>query len=147
LPEYGVSLFVVKFHGEKKEELLGVSCNRSVVLLYLVATHVWSTRHFFYFRFAFFNLLINHFHLRRHGGSKPAISVADPWIRVRDPGWVEIQDSDPSRIREEHPGSFFREFKNNFWDKIPKFFYADPDSGSGNLFDPGSWVQDPGWKN
>jgi kindlin 2 len=31
LPEYGVSLFVVKFHGEKKEELLGVSCNRSVI--------------------------------------------------------------------------------------------------------------------
>ena len=28
LPEYGVSLFVVKFHGERKEELLGISYNR-----------------------------------------------------------------------------------------------------------------------
>ena len=33
MPEYGISLFVVKFHGEKKEELLGVSCNRFVVLV------------------------------------------------------------------------------------------------------------------
>ena len=28
LPDYGVSLFVVKFHGEKKEELLGVASNK-----------------------------------------------------------------------------------------------------------------------
>lgn len=28
LPDYGVSLFVVKFHGERKEELLGISYNR-----------------------------------------------------------------------------------------------------------------------
>ena len=28
LPDYGVSLFVVKFFGEKKEELLGVASNK-----------------------------------------------------------------------------------------------------------------------
>jgi len=28
LPDYGVTLFVVRFHGEKKEELLGVAYNR-----------------------------------------------------------------------------------------------------------------------
>ena len=28
LPEYGVSLFVVKFMGQRKEELLGVAFNR-----------------------------------------------------------------------------------------------------------------------
>lgn len=28
LPEYGVSLFVIKFDGHKKEELLGIAQNR-----------------------------------------------------------------------------------------------------------------------
>ena len=28
LPDYGVSLFVVRFHEEKKEELLGIAFNR-----------------------------------------------------------------------------------------------------------------------
>ena len=28
LPDYGVSHFVVRFHGEKKDELLGVAFNR-----------------------------------------------------------------------------------------------------------------------
>merc|ERR1711884_654602 len=28
LPEYGVTLFVVRFHGERKDELLGVASNR-----------------------------------------------------------------------------------------------------------------------
>ena len=28
LPDYGVSLFVVRFHGEKKDELLGVASNK-----------------------------------------------------------------------------------------------------------------------
>ena len=27
LPDYGVSLFVVRFHGEKKDEILGVGSN------------------------------------------------------------------------------------------------------------------------
>jgi hypothetical protein len=29
-----------------------------------------------------------------------------------------------------------------FWLKIFKFVDADPDPGSGNLFDPGSWIWD-----
>jgi hypothetical protein len=33
------------------------------------------------------------------------------------------------RIRDEQPGSFFRELSKNFWVKIPKFFVADPGSG------------------
>jgi hypothetical protein len=37
----------------------------------------------------------------------------DPWIR--DPGWVKKQDQDPgSKIQVENPGSYFREFRNNF---------------------------------
>ena len=28
LPDYGVSLFVVRFHGEKKDELLGIASNK-----------------------------------------------------------------------------------------------------------------------
>ena len=28
LPEYGITLFVSRFHGEKKEELLGIAFNR-----------------------------------------------------------------------------------------------------------------------
>ncbi len=44
------------------------------------------------------------------------------------------------RIRDENPGSYFREIRNNF--KILKFFYADPDPGSRNLFDLGSGIRD-----
>jgi hypothetical protein len=43
-------------------------------------------------------------------------------------------DPDPgsgSGIRDEHPGSYSRELRNNFFGlKIPKFFDADPDPGS-----------------
>ncbi len=49
----------------------------------------------------------------------------DPWIR--DPWWVKNQD----------PGSYFRELRNNFWDKILKFVDADPGSG---IFWP--WVRE-----
>ncbi len=38
-------------------------------------------------------------------------------------------------IRDEHPGSFFRELRNNFRVKILKFFDMDPDPGSGG----GGW--------
>jgi hypothetical protein len=42
----------------------------------------------------------------------------DPWIR--DPGWVK------NRIRDEQPGSYFRELRKPIlWDKILKLF-ADP---------------------
>ncbi len=42
------------------------------------------------------------------------------------------------RIRNEHPGSYFRELGNNFlgYNTIHKFF--DANAGFGNLFDPGS---------
>jgi hypothetical protein len=44
-------------------------------------------------------------------------SVAfDP--RNRDPGWVKI------KIRDEYPGSYFRELKKNFLSLIYKFFDA-----------------------
>jgi hypothetical protein len=35
------------------------------------------------------------------------------------------------QIRDEHPGSYFRELRNNFWVKILKYFDADADPGSG----------------
>jgi hypothetical protein len=42
-------------------------------------------------------------------------------------------------IRDEHPGSYFRELRNNFWVKRLKFFDADAD--------PGFFLTlDPGWK-
>jgi hypothetical protein len=57
-----------------------------------------------------------------------------------DPGWVKIK----IRIRDEHPGSYFRELtvETIFGVKILKFFDADADPGSGNLFDPGSGIRD-----
>ena len=37
-----------------------------------------------------------------------------------------------SGIRDEHPGSYFRELRKKIFGlKIPKFCYADPDPGSG----------------
>jgi hypothetical protein len=71
-------------------------------------------------------------------------------IRIRDPvpfrpldpesGMGKNQDLD----RDEHFGSYFRELRNNFWVKIHKFFDADADSGSGNLFDPVSGMENFG---
>jgi hypothetical protein len=47
----------------------------------------------------------------------------DPWIR--DPGGIK---KIKLRIRDEHPGSYFREIRNNFLGvKIIKFLDADPD--------------------
>jgi len=59
LPEYGVSLFVVRFHGEKKEELLGVGNNKIMRMGLMNGDHIktwrystmkawnvnWETRH------------------------------------------------------------------------------------------------------
>jgi hypothetical protein len=42
------------------------------------------------------------------------------------------------RIQDEHPGSYFRELRNNFWVKILKYFDADADPGSG-IFLP--WIR------
>jgi hypothetical protein len=49
------------------------------------------------------------------------------------------------RIRDEHPGSYFRELRDKFLGfKILEFFdaYVDPNPGSGNLFDPGFVIRD-----
>jgi hypothetical protein len=39
------------------------------------------------------------------------------------------------RIRDEQPGSYFRELETFFWVKILKFFDADAGSGI-NILDP-----------
>jgi hypothetical protein len=41
------------------------------------------------------------------------------------------------RIQDEHPGSYFRELRTNWWVKILKFFDADADA------DPGSGINIP----
>jgi hypothetical protein len=47
------------------------------------------------------------------------------------------------QIRDEHPGSYFRELRNNFLGlNILKFVDAGPDLGSGIFL-----TLDPGWKN
>jgi hypothetical protein len=68
-------------------------------------------------------------------------------IRIRDPVpfWPWIRDGQKVniRIRDEHPGSYYRELGSNFWVKILIFFYADvnPDTESKNLFHPGSGME------
>jgi hypothetical protein len=47
---------------------------------------------------------------------------------VADPGFG-IRDISGSGIRDEHPGSYFREFRKIFRIKILKFFDANPGSG------------------
>jgi hypothetical protein len=51
----------------------------------------------------------------------------DPWIR--DPGWVKYKDH------------IFESLETIFWVKILKFFDADADPRSGNLFDPRSGIE------
>jgi hypothetical protein len=59
----------------------------------------------------------------------------DPWIR--DPGWVKIK----IRIREEHPGSQFRELINNFLGQKLEVFDANADPGIFLTLDPGSGME------
>ena len=66
LPDYGVSLFVVRFHGEKKDELLGVASNKIMrmtlgngdhlktwrfstmkVILIILVMQIYHQQHFF----------------------------------------------------------------------------------------------------
>jgi hypothetical protein len=62
----------------------------------------------------------------------PGASVADPGSGafltprsgIRDGYKIKI------RIRDKHPDSYFREFRNNFWFKILKFFDEDLDPES-----------------
>ena len=44
LPDYGVSLFVVRFHGEKREELLGVAFNRIMRMSLQSGDHIKTWR-------------------------------------------------------------------------------------------------------
>jgi len=45
LPEFGVSLFVVKFHGERREELLGIAYNRLMRLQLSSGEHTTTWRY------------------------------------------------------------------------------------------------------
>merc|ERR1711902_30006 len=45
LPEYGVSLFVVKFHGERKEELMGMAFNRMMRMGLTSGEHLTTWRY------------------------------------------------------------------------------------------------------
>jgi hypothetical protein len=47
-------------------------------------------------------------------------------------------DPDPSVRGTDH---ISESLETIFWVKILKFFDADADPGSGNLFDPGSWIK------
>lgn len=44
LPEYGVSLFAVKFMGQRKEELLGVAFNRLMRMDLTTGDHIKTWR-------------------------------------------------------------------------------------------------------
>jgi hypothetical protein len=48
------------------------------------------------------------------------------------------------RIRDEneHPGYYSESLETIFWVKLLKFFDADADPGSRNVFDPGSGNRD-----
>jgi hypothetical protein len=66
----------------------------------------------------------------------PVRCLFDPWIC--DPEWVKIK----IRIRDEHPGTYFRELRNNFLGlKILKFFDTDLGSGIFLTLDPGSRME------
>ena len=45
LPEYGVSLFVVKFHGERREELVGIAFNRMMRMGLVSGEHLTTWRY------------------------------------------------------------------------------------------------------
>lgn len=45
LPEFGISLFVVKFMGHKKEELLGIAYNRLMRMDIATGDHVKTWRY------------------------------------------------------------------------------------------------------
>ena len=45
LPDYGVSLFVVRFHGEKKDELLGVAANKIMRMSLSAGDHIKTWRY------------------------------------------------------------------------------------------------------
>ncbi len=72
-----------------------------------------------------------------------------PVLRIRDP--VPFCPLDPGSVmgkksgsgpRDKHHGSYFQKLGSNFWFKILKIFYVDPDPGSGIFL-----TLDPGWKH
>ncbi len=78
-------------------------------------------------------------------------SLADPnpasGAYLTPPGRVNNQDPNRGSGSEMNiPNHIFATLnRNNFWLKILKFLIADPDPGSGNIFDPGSGnIFDPG---
>jgi hypothetical protein len=62
-----------------------------------------------------------------------------PGSRIRDPGsGMGKKSRSGSGIRDEDPGSYFRELRNKFWVKMLKLLDADQDPGSGvEKFEPG----------
>ncbi len=74
--------------------------------------------------------------------------IQDPVSRwPLDPGWVKINigmGKNQYRDRDEHPGSYFRELRNNFW------VFGFLGFGLMRIRDPESfwpWIRVPGWKN
>lgn len=55
LPDYGVSLFVVRFHREKKDELLGVASNKIMRMSLPHGDHIKT------WRFSTMKVLDHHF--------------------------------------------------------------------------------------
>ena len=45
LPDFGISLFVVRFHGEKKDELLGIAFNRIMRMSLHSGDHIKTWRY------------------------------------------------------------------------------------------------------
>ncbi len=83
-------------------------------------------------------------YLQRHIRIQTLAVNADPVLRIQDSvhfeSWIRDPGSEKIRIRDEQPGSYFRELSNNFWVKILESFDADPGwkkIGSGiNIPDP-----------
>jgi hypothetical protein len=69
------------------------------------------------------------------------LCLFDPWIR--DLGWVKSRSDPGSGSGMNIPDHISESLESIFRVKTLKFFDvdADPDPGSGNLFDPGSGIR------
>jgi hypothetical protein len=77
---------------------------------------------------------ISHTTTKKHKEPVLRIRLRDPVpCRPLDPGWVK---KTRIRIRNEQPGSYFREHRNSFWVKIHKFLTRIQDGKN----------SDSGWK-
>jgi hypothetical protein len=61
---------------------------------------------------------------------------------IRDTGWIKNHDPDPGSGSGMNILDQISKSLETIWVKILKFFGADADPGSGNLFDPGSGIRD-----